>query len=187
MRIIREALVASNLLSAIRDAFDTPLAAEILTAEFFSSDDFEGRGIAEPRASEPAKIQHSEEHKVLRASVDSKAQIDDEIERIRKKCGIKYYVDVDNVVVKGHYKSKFDDYEFEDEVDQERSRHVKVDEEDESRQILIDRVNIKRNKEFRAGLDSDSGSQFDYEYIIGDSAAPITKVQRTRLADVVKV
>ena len=51
MRIIREALVASNLLSAIRDAFDTPLAAEILTAEFFSSDDFEGRSIAEPRAS----------------------------------------------------------------------------------------------------------------------------------------
>ena len=50
-----------------------------------------------------------------------------------------------------------------------------MDSDDESKQILINRVNIKRNYEIRGGLDSDeSGSQFDYEYIIGDSSAPIT-------------
>ena len=43
LRIIREALTAKDLLGAIRQAFQTEIAREIMTVEFFSSDDYEGR------------------------------------------------------------------------------------------------------------------------------------------------
>ena len=63
--------------------------------------------------------------------MDRKSQIDAEIERIRKKCAVKYYVDVDNVVVKSHERKNVD-YDFEDGVDEEFNRHVKVDSDDEA-------------------------------------------------------
>ena len=37
---------------------------------------------------------------------------------------------------------------------------------------MIDRAEIKRKKEYRGDLSSDSDSQHDYRFIIGDSSKP---------------
>lgn len=70
--------------------------------------------------------------------------IDAEIERIRKRCDIQYRVNVDKVCVEGHVQ-RYDDYEKEDAIDDEMRQHTKIDSDDESREIAISSVNVRRN------------------------------------------
>ena len=43
LRIIREALASDDLIREIEDAFQTSLAKEILEADFYTEDEYEGR------------------------------------------------------------------------------------------------------------------------------------------------
>ena len=107
------------------------------------------------------------------SAADKRSQIDAEIERIRKKCDLKYHVNVDQVLVKGH-KRKFDDYQAEDDLDEELRRHVKCDSEDESREIVISQVAITRGAHGVGAEETDSccDSQHNYEFYVGGKRQP---------------
>ncbi len=120
---------------------------------------------------------------------DSRSQIDAEIERIRKKCDIKYTVDVDQISIRGH-RRKFDDYTAEDVIDEEMNKHVKCDEDDDARRIVINEIAVKRNMDgVGMGMDSDSccDSQHDYEFVIGKGQPQTTVVRRLSLWQIIKI
>ena len=76
-------------------------------------------------------------------------------------------------MVKGH-KRKFDDYQAEDDLDEELHRHVKCDSEDESREIVISQVAIRRGAHGAGAEETDSccESQHNYEFTVGDKRQP---------------
>ena len=191
LRIIKQALGEQYIIQAIRQAFSTQLAREILEAEFFSSDEQFGNsdirysgldsGLAGhdsalggiPEEQDMNRMPFQGEPNMGSVIPGQRSLIDAEIERIRKRCDIQYTVNVENVVVKGH-KRKIDDYEYEDQVDAELEKHVKLDSDDEHREINIQRIGIRRRAADQAGQDEEydeaDDSQHDYEIVLGKGA-----------------
>ena len=78
-------------------------------------------------------------------------QIDAEIELIRKKCDIKYRVELGDVNIKSYCHERFGDAMETEEsyVD----RHMALDSDDENqRRIMINSVDVKRHRKGEVGF-----------------------------------
>ena len=65
---------------------------------------------------------------------ERRSAIEAEIERIRKRCDIKYHVSSGSVAMKGHLKKlEKDDSSEAEEIDAQLKRHIAVDSEDEKK------------------------------------------------------
>ena len=81
--------------------------------------------------------------------MDKTAEIDAEIERIRKRCDVEFRVNLDKVHVKGH-KRKLDEFEesfIEKSFEVNKGRHPVYDSEDEVKEIKIKKVGVRRKKQ----------------------------------------
>ena len=126
---------------------------------------------------------------VRKSAANREREIAAEIERVRKNCELKYRVEVNNVVVKGH-RRKFDDDEADDVIDAELNRHIGVDPEDETklRKIKIDTIGISRHvgeSKGYGGEDQSDYSQHDYEFVMGNSK-PVS-IQKINMHNIIKV